>query len=199
MQETDVRRSSALTNPSPHGANLDSVKIPEILAALANPQHEGPSATEIVQEQHVAHEHPAQSPTSSAERPPQRLLAKSSSILPKKSLSNSNGNMDSTVAEQGRSRIQTRELSAPKKSSVENVVPRENLTLLQLGEEYARFLVLYTSAILDSGAGKVATSTETATKPKLECRTFKPQTMDNIRVRRMCEVNMPVTHLDGWL
>ena len=72
MQETDVRRSSALTNPSPHGANLDSVKIPEILAALANPQHEGPSATEIVQEQHVAPEPPAQSPTSSAERPPQR-------------------------------------------------------------------------------------------------------------------------------
>eukprot|EP00291_Cryptomonas_curvata_P019480 CAMPEP_0172167976 /NCGR_PEP_ID=MMETSP1050-20130122/9873_1 /TAXON_ID=233186 /ORGANISM="Cryptomonas curvata, Strain CCAP979/52" /LENGTH=285 /DNA_ID=CAMNT_0012838831 /DNA_START=292 /DNA_END=1146 /DNA_ORIENTATION=+ len=58
--------------------------------------------------------------------------------------------------------------------------------LVQLGEEYSKFLVTYTSALLDRSESCREPSDGTS-KPTLEIRSFKPHTMDNVRVRSMCD------------
>ena len=61
-----------------------------------------------------------------------------------------------------------------------------------LSDEYARFLVSYTSALLDrSGRNDAADSCNP--KPYMETRVFKPHTMDNVRVRNMCDVSVSPT------
>ena len=166
------------TSPSPNGAKLDSVIIPDILTSLAEP---GPEELSAIG--HGTNKDPIHSLTASTIS----SATAAGDRREHRALSTSNGNISSAVADKTRSRVNSRELAASKRPSAELAAPRESATVLQLGEDYARFLVLYTSAILD-GVGKAETGSDTAAKPKLESRAFKPHTMDNIRVRRMCEV-----------
>ncbi len=62
--------------------------------------------------------------------------------------------------------------------------------LIQLGEEYSKFLVTYTSALLDRSEAS-RESSDGSSKPSLEIRSFKPHTMDNVRVRTLCDVRGP--------
>jgi hypothetical protein len=98
------------------------------------------------------------------------------------------GDIESLAASKVRSRANSREsVKVQKRPSNEALDLRDNVTLQQLGEDYARFLVVYTSTILDGG--KTESKSDAASKPKLESRGFKPHTMDNISVRKLCEVS----------
>ncbi len=98
------------------------------------------------------------------------------------------GDIEGLDASKVRSRANSREIvKLQKRLSNEGPDQREYLSVQLLGEDYARFLVVYTSTILDGG--KAEGKCDAASKPKLESRGFKPHTMDNISVRKLCEVS----------
>jgi hypothetical protein len=156
-------------------AKLSAVKIPDILAALAEP-------------------HSDSAPVTINARPTESLIASTVSSASaveqreKEIAGISNVDMENVDARKTNSRANSKEtIKIQKHLSNESFDQRDCLTVQQLGEDYARFLVVYTSTILDSG--KVEGKSEAASKPKLESRGFKPLTMDNISVRKLCEVS----------
>ena len=62
------------------------------------------------------------------------------------------------------------------------------LRMSELNADYAKFLVTYTSALLDR-TDRNREFSEGSSKPQLEIRSFKPHTMDNVRVRKLCDVS----------
>eukprot|EP00291_Cryptomonas_curvata_P019137 CAMPEP_0172157634 /NCGR_PEP_ID=MMETSP1050-20130122/3904_1 /TAXON_ID=233186 /ORGANISM="Cryptomonas curvata, Strain CCAP979/52" /LENGTH=861 /DNA_ID=CAMNT_0012826893 /DNA_START=233 /DNA_END=2818 /DNA_ORIENTATION=- len=170
-----ARKQSTQSIARQNTAKLSTVKIPDILASLAEPQSDSVSVAIN------APERPIQSLTAST------VSSASAVELREKEIAGiSIGDIDGLAASKARSRANSREtVKVQKRLSSEALDQRENLTVQQLGEDYARFLVVYTSTILDGG--KADGKSDAASKPKLESRGFKPHTMDNISVRKLCE------------
>jgi hypothetical protein len=152
---------------------LSAVKIPDILASLAEPHSDSVSVT--------INARPTESLTAST-------ISSASAVeqREKEIAGISNVDTENVDARKNNSRANGKE-TIKKRLSNEPLDQRDCLTVQQLGEDYARFLVVYSSTILDGG--KVEGKSEAASKPKLESRGFKPLTMDNISVRKLCEVS----------